>query len=81
MIGAKEYFIPLSDIINVQDEIKKLQKELDYNIGFLISIENKLNNKKFIENAPEKVVINEKNKMTDAKSKIEILTSKIKSLE
>ena len=81
MIGANEYFIPLSDIINVDDEIQKLQKELDYNTGFLKSIENKLNNKKFVENAPENVVINEKNKMKDTKSKIEILTKKIRSFQ
>jgi len=81
MIGANEYFIPLSNIIDVDDEIQKLKNDLDYNTGFLKIIENKLNNKKFVENAPENVVINERNKMKDTKSKIEILINKINSFQ
>ena len=77
MVKSNEYFIPLSDNINLTEEIKKLQKELDYTKGFLKSVEGKLNNKKFINNAPDQVVSNEQNKMADAKSKIKILENKI----
>ena len=66
--------------IRITEEIKKLQKELEYTKGFLRSVENKLNNEQFINNAPEKVISNEKNKMADAKSKIEILEKKVKDL-
>jgi valyl-tRNA synthetase len=41
-------------------------------------VEGKLGNDRFVNNAPEQVVVNEKNKMADAKAKIEILATKIK---
>ncbi|HIG32695.1 MAG TPA: valine--tRNA ligase [Flavobacteriales bacterium] len=80
MVKANEYFIPLSDTIDVAVEIKKLQKELDYTQGFLKSVAGKLSNEHFVNNAPEQVIANEKNKMADAKVKIEILSDKISSL-
>jgi valyl-tRNA synthetase len=80
MVKANEYFIPLGDNIDVAAEIEKLQKELDYTQGFLKSVAGKLSNERFVNNAPEQVVINEKQKMTDAKAKIEILSDKISSL-
>ena len=66
---------------DISAEIEKLQKELDYNKGFLKSVEGKLNNENFVNNAPEQVVTNEKNKMADTKSKINILTIKIESFQ
>jgi len=81
MVKSNEYFIPLSDNIDLEEEIKKLQKELDYTKGFLKSVEGKLNNQRFINNAPDQVVSNEKNKMADAKSKIKILENKISAFK
>jgi len=78
MVKSNEYFIPLGENSDAEVEIEKLQKELDYTKGFLKSVEGKLGNDRFVKNAPEKVVINEKNKMADAKTKIEILATKIK---
>ena len=78
MVKSNEYFIPLGENIDVVAEIEKLQKELDYTKGFLKSVEGKLGNDRFVNNAPEQVVVNEKNKMADAKAKIEILATKIK---
>ena len=80
MVKANEYFIPLGDNIDVASEIEKLEKELNYTQGFLKSVEGKLSNERFVNNAPESVVANEKNKMADAKSKISILATKIKDL-
>jgi valyl-tRNA synthetase len=80
MVKTNEYFIPLGNNINVATEIKKLQKELDYTQGFLKSVAGKLSNERFVNNAPEQVIANEKNKMADAKAKIEILSDTISSL-
>ena len=80
MVKANEYFIPLGDNIDIAGEIEKLEKELNYTKGFLKSVEGKLSNERFVNNAPEQVVVNEKNKMADAKAKIEILNTKIKDL-
>ena len=80
MVNSNEYFIPLGNNIDIAGEIAKLEKELNYTQGFLKSVEGKLNNELFVNNAPESVVANEKNKMADAKSKIAILATKIKDL-
>jgi valyl-tRNA synthetase len=78
MVKSNEYFIPLVGNIDVAAEIERLQKELDYTKGFLKSVEGKLGNDHFVNNAPEQVVVNEKNKMADAKAKIEILVAKMR---
>tara|TARA_B100001758_G_scaffold157633_1_gene135889 strand:+ start:12607 stop:15222 length:2616 start_codon:yes stop_codon:yes gene_type:complete len=80
MVKSNEYFIPLGNTIDVESEIKKLNKELNYTKGFLKIVEEKLSNEKFIKNAPNNLVENERNKMTDAKEKIKILSEKIEAL-
>ena len=80
MVKANQYFVPLSDNFDKDAEIEKLNKDLNYTTGFLKIVENKLSNKKFVENAPKQLVENEKNKLEDAKEKIRILTEKINSL-
>ncbi len=80
MVKSNEYFIPINETVDIKNEIEKLQKDLDYNKGFLKSVENKLNNKNFVNNAPEKVVNNEKRKMSDIQDKIKILEEKINDL-
>ena len=81
MIKSNEFFIPINDNIDLLSEITKLEKDLDYNSGFLKSVQNKLNNKNFVKNAPINVVENEKNKMKDAQEKIHILKNKILSFQ
>ena len=80
MVKANEFFIPIGNTIDVTFELEKLQKELDYNKGFLNSVESKLNNERFVTSAPKQVIANEKNKLADTKAKIEILENKIKDL-
>mgnify|MGYP000132411103 CR=1 FL=1 len=80
MVKASQYFVPLSENFDKDAEIEKLNKDLNYTTGFLKIVENKLSNKKFVENAPKQLVENEKNKLEDAKEKIRILTEKINSL-
>lgn len=69
-VKSNEYFIPISDAINVEEEIKKLQEELAYTEGFLQSVQKKLANERFVNNAPEKVVAMERKKEADALAKI-----------
>ncbi len=75
------YFIPLSTEVDVKDEILKLENELNYNSGFLKSVEKKLSNKKFAENAPESVIEIEKKKKSDAMAKIDLIKESIKKLK
>ncbi len=81
MVNTTEYFIPLGDLINVEDEIKKLETELKYQEGFLISVMKKLSNEKFVNNAPDKVIEMERKKQADAESKISTLKESIASLK
>jgi valyl-tRNA synthetase len=80
VIGATEYYIPFSAKVDVVEERKKLQEELDYTKGFLDSVRKKLSNEKFVAGAPEQVVASERKKEADAVSRIEVLEQKLMSL-
>ncbi|NJB70716.1 valyl-tRNA synthetase [Saonia flava] len=79
-VKSNEYFIPMSGAIDVEAEIKKITEELDYTKGFLQSVQNKLSNERFVNNAPEQVVAMEKKKAADAEAKIETLEKSLASL-
>ena len=79
-VKANEFFIPLSDSVDLGAELEKLQSELDYVRGFLKSVEAKLSNERFVNNAPEKVITIERKKQSDALSKIAVLQEQIKAL-
>ena len=76
-----EYYIPLGDKIDKEEELKKLNAELDYTRGFLASVEKKLSNERFVSGAPAAVVDREKQKLADAKMKIEALEKQIAGLK
>jgi valyl-tRNA synthetase len=61
-IKSNEYFIPITGNIDVEAEIKKLTEELNYNLGFLKTVQAKLSNEKFVAGAPEKVLEIERKK-------------------
>jgi valyl-tRNA synthetase len=79
-VGSNEFYVPLSDNIDLEQELQKLRSELDYTLGFLKSVEGKLSNESFVNNAPEQVVAVERKKQSDAKAKIAVLEDQIKSL-
>lgn len=81
MVRTREIFIPLSITINKEDEIKKLKEDLKYYQGFKQSVEKKLQNEKFINSAPEQIVFNERQKLSDSEQKILSLTQQLKALE
>lgn len=81
IVKTTEYFIPLGDKANVEEELEKLRKELDYSKGFLDTVMKKLNNAHFIQNAPEKVVNMEKTKKSDTELKIKTLKERIAELK
>ena len=77
-----EFFIPsLSVKIDQENEKRKIKIELDYSIGFLNSVEKKLSDKKFVSNAPKKVVELEKKKKNDVKLKISLLKKALSKLD
>ncbi len=80
-VKSNEYFIPIGGAIDIDAEIKKITEELKYTKGFLQSVQKKLSNERFVNNAPEKVVAIEKKKASDAEAKIETLEKSLASLE
>ncbi|MFS4484084.1 valine--tRNA ligase [Hyunsoonleella sp. 2307UL5-6] len=79
-VKSNEYFIPMAGAIDVEAEIEKLKEELKYTEGFLKSVQKKLSNERFVNNAPEQVVASEKKKEADALAKIETIKSSLSSL-
>jgi len=79
-VKSNEYFIPMGDAIDVEAEKAKLEEELKYNEGFLKSVQGKLKNERFVNNAPEQVVASERKKEADALAKIETIKASLNSL-
>ena len=81
MVGTTEYAVPLGNLINVEEELKKLEADLAYNEGFLQSVMKKLSNEKFVSKAPAAVIEMERKKQADAESKIAALKESIAALK
>jgi valyl-tRNA synthetase len=79
-IKSNEYFIPIEGSIDVAGEIEKLKAELQYNEGFLKSVQGKLKNKNFVNGAPENVVAMERKKEADAIAKIEMIKASLANM-
>ena len=80
-VHATEYVIPMSNAIDVEAELKKLEAELKYAQGFLKTVMGKLGNERFVQNAPEAVVAMERKKKADAEEKIKSLEESIAALK
>ncbi len=80
-VKSNEYFIPMGDNINIEEEIKKLESELKYAEGFLVSVQKKLSNERFVNNAPEQVIAAERKKEADALAKILTINESLRGLK
>ncbi|WP_081209055.1 valine--tRNA ligase [Salegentibacter sediminis] len=80
-VRSNEYYIPITGAVDVEAEINKMEEELEYTRGFLKTVDKKLSNERFVNNAPEKVVAVEKAKKADAEAKIEALEASLKNLK
>lgn len=81
MVGRHRFYVPFGESFDVEAEIAKIQKDLDYQLGFLNSVRKKLSNERFVSGAPEAVVANERNKESDAVAKIALLEEKLADLK
>jgi valyl-tRNA synthetase len=80
IVGSTEFFVPLTDSVDVEAEIKKLEEELKYAQGFLKSVEAKLSNERFVNGAPAAVVDKERKKKADAEAKIAVIEQQLAGL-
>ena len=81
LIGTEEYAVPLGNLIDAAAEIEKAETEIKRLQGFMMGIQKKLSNERFVQNAPAQVVELERKKLSDAESKIAALQETINSLK
>lgn len=81
MVGTVEIVVPLGDTIDVEAEAKKIEADIKYYEGFLVSVEKKLGNEKFVANAKPEVVEGERKKKADAESKLATLKANLATLK
>ena len=79
-LKTSEVLVELNIEIDKDEERKRLQSEIDYNKGFLKSVNAKLSNERFVQNAKPKIVERERQKLADTESKIFSLEESLKAL-
>ncbi|TAH42234.1 MAG: valine--tRNA ligase [Bacteroidetes bacterium] len=80
IIGHHEFFVPMTENFDVGAEKERLKKELEYNTGFLKSVQSKLANERFVSNAKPEIVETEMRKKADAEAKIKAIEEQLASL-
>ncbi len=80
LVGSTEVSVPLSENLDLEGEKKRTEEEIAYLRGFLVSVEKKLSNEKFMAGAPQQVVDNELKKQKDANDKLALLQEKLASM-
>ncbi|HXD92113.1 MAG TPA: valine--tRNA ligase, partial [Bacteroidia bacterium] len=79
-VSHAEFYIPLTQDLDVDAEKERIAKELEYNKGFLKSVQVKLANERFVANVKPEILENEKKKQADAEAKIKALEEQLKML-
>ncbi len=81
IVNGNEIYVPLEGLIDVDKEIERINSEISRIEGWLKGINGKLNNKNFVNNAPEAVVQNERNKKRDGEANLAKLKEQLKDFE
>ncbi|MCL2131015.1 MAG: class I tRNA ligase family protein, partial [Lentimicrobiaceae bacterium] len=81
MVGTTEYAVPIGNLINTEEEIKKIEADITYYEKFLASVVKKLSNEKFVANAKPEIVEIERKKQSDAQTKLQTLHEGLKKLK
>jgi valyl-tRNA synthetase len=80
MSDNEKYFLQFEIEVNIEEERKRLQSELDYAKGLVLSVQKKLSNERFVQIAPEAVVNNERKKRADGEERVRILEESLAKL-
>ena len=81
LVGTQEFYVPLEGKVDAEKEKEDIQKEIEYNQGFLNSVMKKLSNEKFVSGAPPQVIDLERKKKADAEMKINSLQERLERLK
>jgi len=80
VIGKDKFYLKTEQPLNTGQQKDDLQKELDHLKGFLVSVEKKLGNEKFVQNAKPEVLALEQKKKADAETKIRVIEESLGAL-
>jgi valyl-tRNA synthetase len=80
VVGKQKIFIETTTLLDTSTQKEKLLKDLDYLKGFLASVDKKLSNEKFVQNANPTIIENEKKKKADALTKIRLIEESLQAL-
>ncbi len=81
LVGDMQLLIPMAGLINIEEERIRLNKEIEQSSTFIGKLEGKLSNDNFISRAPDNVVALERQKLSDAQSKLKHLTEQLEKLK
>ena len=81
IVGTTEFAIPMDAFINVDEEIKKLEADLQHQQGFLRGVQAKLSNERFVQNAKPEIVELERKKEHDALARIATIQESLAKLK
>ncbi len=80
VVQKDKIFIETTTVLDTSSQKQQLQKDLDYLKGFLISVDKKLSNEKFVQNAKPEIIEIERKKKADAEEKIKVIEESLSSL-
>lgn len=80
LVGTMEFFVPMDGKVDKEKEQEQIFKDIEYQKGFLVSVDKKLSNEKFVNSAPSQVIEMERKKKADAEAKIKSLEESLKNL-
>ena len=80
LVGTMEFFVPMDGKVDKEKEQEQIFKDIEYQKGFLVSVDKKLSNEKFVNSAPPQVIEMERKKKADAEAKIKSLEESLKNL-
>jgi len=80
IVDTEKFYVELNKTIDVEAECKRLKEDLEYQEGFVGSLEKKLSNQGFVNNAPAAIVEKERKKLADGKERIRIIKDSLKKL-
>ncbi|MFT6808385.1 MAG: valyl-tRNA synthetase [Saprospiraceae bacterium] len=76
----EKYFLQYALEIDPEEERIRIESDLKYARGFVLSVKKKLTNESFVNNAPEAVVNNERKKLEDGKERVRFLEENLENL-
>jgi len=80
VVQKDKFFIETTTVLDTASQKEQLQKDLTYLKGFLVSVEKKLGNERFVQSAKPEVIDIERKKKADAEEKIKVIEESLASL-